>query len=90
MPEHRDKDAQRLSHAYIISAQSPEESLSTARRMAAAAVCSGNFIYNGKADAAAAQSAFSFEKFNLYIFKVFGRDPCSLVCDVDKYVGASV
>ena len=41
MPEHRDKDAQRLSHAYIISAQSPEESLSTARRMAAAAVCSG-------------------------------------------------
>lgn len=34
-------DAKRLSHAYILSAQSPEESLHAAKRIAAAAVCSG-------------------------------------------------
>lgn len=34
-------DAKRLSHAYILSAQSPEESLRAAKRIAAAAVCSG-------------------------------------------------
>ena len=41
MPELTFTDAKRLSHAYILSAQSPEESLRAAKRIAAAAVCSG-------------------------------------------------
>jgi len=41
MSELRFKNAERLSHAYIISAQSQEESLRTANIIAAAAVCSG-------------------------------------------------
>ncbi|MBR5429491.1 MAG: hypothetical protein IK116_03070 [Firmicutes bacterium] len=41
MVEQRFRDAQRLSHAYMISALDPEESLRTARQLAAAAVCTG-------------------------------------------------
>ena len=39
MAEFRFRDAQRLAHAYIITAQSREESLRAARQLAAAAVC---------------------------------------------------
>ena len=39
MAQLRFRDAQRLSHAYMISAQDREESLRAARRLAAAAVC---------------------------------------------------
>ena len=35
-------DASRLSHAYILSAQSREEGIRTARRLAAAAVCTAS------------------------------------------------
>ncbi|MBO5556113.1 MAG: hypothetical protein J5927_02920 [Oscillospiraceae bacterium] len=41
MPESRLPDAARLSHAYIVSASSLEESLALAGRIAAAAVCTG-------------------------------------------------
>ena len=41
MEELRIRDAQRLSHAYIIAAQDPAQGLRTARRIAAAAVCTG-------------------------------------------------
>ena len=39
MTELRFRDAQRLSHAYIVTAQDREESLRAARQLAAAAVC---------------------------------------------------
>ncbi len=39
MAEFRFRDAQRLAHAYIITAQNREESLRAARQLAAAAVC---------------------------------------------------
>ena len=42
MPESRLPDAARLSHAYIVSAPSLEESLALAGRIAAAAVCTGS------------------------------------------------
>ncbi len=43
MSELKFSDASRLSHAYIVSAQSPDEALNTARRIAAAAVCTRGF-----------------------------------------------
>lgn len=43
MAELKFGDASRLSHAYIVSAQSPDEALSTAKRIAAAAVCTRGF-----------------------------------------------